>query len=318
MPSSTIAGWHRRGQHVVDQEELVPGERDGDECRGGRRLAPGAHPAGGEDPADDRRGEEVAVAQAGDPERGRLQARQAGAGSGCDEHRVGRLELVREHERRVDRGHRDDTHLQQHEWHRAGQQPPESDGRARDQRDRGQLAGRRFLVRPGQRQQRDGEHRRPGARPASGPPEREGTARRHEHQRDPRQRVRRGRDEGDGRHDDGDGEREHEGQRPAASARQPPRQARGRQCDARGLRQEQDGVVRREPDPSRVVHAASGREGRVSARSGAGPRPDAPPRPWPPGSAAPSSRGACRAPRSSRRWCRARRRRGRAGGAHRG
>ena len=46
-------------------------------------------PLGGEDPADDRRREEVAVAEAGAAERGRLQLRQPEPGLGGDEHALG-------------------------------------------------------------------------------------------------------------------------------------------------------------------------------------------------------------------------------------
>src|SRR3954454_22757952 len=77
----------RRRQHVGDQKELIPRERDGERRERRRDLGPALRgedaarrargPAlDGEDPAADRGGEEVAVAQPGVPERPRLQLRQ--------------------------------------------------------------------------------------------------------------------------------------------------------------------------------------------------------------------------------------------------
>ena len=95
---------------------------------------------GGEDPAHDRGGEEVAVAQARRAEGGRLELGQPVPGRRDDEELVGRLEAAGEHQPRVHERHRDDAGAQQRQRRDPGQQPPERDRRPGDQHDRGELA----------------------------------------------------------------------------------------------------------------------------------------------------------------------------------
>ena len=71
--TSTTAGGIVRWKEVVDEEELVPTQRDDDQSDGRRELWASL---GGEDPAENSGREEVAVSHACDAERRGLKLRE--------------------------------------------------------------------------------------------------------------------------------------------------------------------------------------------------------------------------------------------------